>query len=334
MSDIGYDIYDYKSSQNSFDIEYQIDLFEFRQSWKLKKNKQKVSKSSYPISIKTLQSQQIFIKENCMGPKKKSKPQKKSPRKNNKSNRFECDKIFLRKTSSTKTKDQYGRNFPSFQRYFYNANRQSIRSSLKENSNIEVVNIRRASVDQSVQKEFMKTLAENSPHPPDLVYHGTKLENIESILRYGFLIPNQAHPSDKRAPIVSVVNGQSYGTGIYCSYTATFSLGYSHTTNTLLVCAAMPKRNEAGNAQNCHQNILVLPHVSQIIPLFLIDFQYLDQSGLNHPFWFNYNRTNGSKEEKEHMIIPRKYLQKILNCMNDRVRNNNRYQLRMFDLND
>jgi hypothetical protein len=337
MSDNVYDYYfDYKSSQDFFDIEYQIDLFEFRQSWKLKKNKQKVSKSSYPISVKTLQCQQIFIKENCMGHKKKSKAQHQSIHKNRKSYAFESDRIFQRKSSSDsskKLKDQYVRDFSSFDRYFYKTHRRSISSSLKDDPNIEIVNIRRASVNPSVQHEFMNRLGKNPSHFPDLVYHGTKLDNIESILRYGFLIPNQEHPSNNKAPIIQVENGEAYGTGIYCSYTATFSLSYSQTTNTLLVCAAMPTRDKVGNARNCHGNILVLPHVSQIIPLYLIDFRYLNQSGINRPFWFATQKKE-NEEDKTHIVIPRKYLQKILNCINDRLRYNNRYQLRMFDLHD
>jgi hypothetical protein len=179
----------------------------------------------------------------------------------------------------------------------------------------------------------MKRLNENNSYFPHLVYHGTKLNNIESILHYGFLIPNAAHPTNSEAPIISTQNGQSYGPGIYCSQTAVYSLSYLNTTNTLLVCAAIPKRSGDGKVQRSHGNILVLSHVSEIIPLFLIDFKYLNGSGINYPWFYRQNQFKKIEKEevKKPVTISKVYLRKVLKCINDQARKNNRYQVRIFD---
>jgi hypothetical protein len=77
-SDNSYDCFDYNSSQNYFEIDYQINLFEIRLCSKSRKqNKQKMKKSRYPISKKTLQSQSTSIRINCMSDKKPRKAKQK-----------------------------------------------------------------------------------------------------------------------------------------------------------------------------------------------------------------------------------------------------------------
>ncbi len=185
---------------------------------------------------------------------------------------------------------------------------------MKNQSHIEILNIRLAPIDKYVQNDFMKRFNENPSLYPDLVYHGIRLTNIKSILDYGFLIPNEQHPTNNKAPIITIQNGSSYGNGIYSSKTA---LSYSNTNNTLLVCAALPNRNEAGLVERSHGNILVLSHVSQIIPLFLIDFRYLNESRVNQS-WFNQRyslKMNVEEDPNKPLIISKKYLRKVLNSM-------------------
>ncbi len=55
-------------------------------------------------------------------------------------------------------------------------------------------------VNESVEKDFMKTFRKESSHSPQLVYHGTKSDNIGSILQYGFLIPAIPHATNTKAP--------------------------------------------------------------------------------------------------------------------------------------
>ncbi|CAF1145093.1 unnamed protein product [Rotaria sordida] len=281
-SDNEYDIFDYNSSQDPFEIDYQIDLFEFRRCLKSRKSKPKLKKSSCPISLKTLKSQRTLVKVNCMNDKITRKAEQKSfryDRYSQKSKIFECDEVF------------------------------------QENSTILSNSI---STNSSKQQIF---------------YHGTRLKNIESILQYGFLIPNRAHPSNSEAPIIVSEHGRAFGTGIYSSYSAAYSLLYINATNTFLACAAIPKRDKVGKIERFHGNILVLSHVSQIIPLFLMDFKYLNGLCRNYPC-FNeekQGKIDKNNDIKKPVIISRKYLRKVLNYMNDEVRKNNRYQVRSFE---
>ncbi|CAF3363820.1 unnamed protein product [Rotaria sp. Silwood2] len=97
-------------------------------------------------------------------------------------------------------------NFSNFRRQFYQTNRDSIKFSLKGHPHIKITNIRLAHVNESVQKDFMKTFKKESSHSPQLVYHGTKSDNIGSILQYGFLIPVIPHATNTKAPTIKVIN--------------------------------------------------------------------------------------------------------------------------------
>ena len=366
-SDNYYDGFDYKSSENYLEIEYQIDRFEILQCSKAKKrNKPKMRIPSYPISRKNLKSDHPLIKIYPIDKTKRSEveqrlfrynrypPKKPKPKQEkDETGIFECDKYLGRKSSCTRHKGSLRtvcpHNFTAFRHHFYAANHGHIKSSLQSN-NIEIVNIRLAPINKSVQNQFMARFNQNTSYKPHLVYHGTKLNNIESILEYGFLIPNERHPTNKKAPIITVQNGSSYGSGVYCSTTADFSLSYSNITNTLLVCAALPKRNEAGVIERSHGNILVLSHVSEIIPLFLLDFRYFNGSGPSH-VWFKARyptKVEIEENTSKPIVISRKYLRKVLNAMQDQIRrkrrsrgrrNNRRkvpreddYQVRVFEL--
>ncbi|CAF5170893.1 unnamed protein product [Rotaria sp. Silwood1] len=96
-SDNDYDIFDYKSSQDPFEIDYQIDLFEHRQCLKSRKSKQKLKKYSCPISLKALKSQRNLVKINCMNDKITRKAEQKPfryDRFSKKSKIFEFDEKF------------------------------------------------------------------------------------------------------------------------------------------------------------------------------------------------------------------------------------------------
>jgi hypothetical protein len=334
--------YNYNSSQESSNIDYQIDLFEFRQCVKSRKSKQKIKKSSCPISTKILKSHLTLVKDTCNNHKQTPKAEQKLFRYDHypsKPKFFECDEQFLEEQTSTPSNSrkilevEHLENFEKFRRHFYHINHESIKSSFKGYPHINITDIRLAEVNESVQNEFMNTLNKNSSFFPKLVYHGTRLDNIESILRYGLLIPNQPHSSNDEAPIIVPKHGRSFGTGIYSATTPAYSLAYVNDINTLLVCAAIPNRDKVGKIKRCHGNILVLSHVTRIIPLFLVDFKYLAKSGINHP-WFNEQKEVKMEEKKQvnkSVVISKKYLRKVLICINDEERKNNRYQVRAFD---
>lgn len=305
-SDIDNDIFNFNSSQDYLQIEYQIDLFEIHQNLKFNQQKErKMGKPPRSHRMKPLKPRSAVAKNNLAQDKKPVRPAGPSQ----KPKIFECDRQFQIKPKSdpldlSKTpQNGYLDNFSDFRRHFYRVNYEQITSSLKEFSHIEITDIRLARVHESAQNDFMKALNDNALYFPHLVYHGTRLQNIESILRYGFLIPNQAHPTNSEAPIITSVNGQAYGIGIYCSQTANVSLSYLYTTNTLLVCAAIPERNEKGEIQRSHGNVFVLSTVSKIIPLFLVDFKYLNGSGINHPC---FSVKNQPQSQHDVLLPPRR----------------------------
>ncbi|CAF1159187.1 unnamed protein product [Adineta ricciae] len=334
MPDIEYDGFEFYSSQDPFELEYVIEQFEFRRCWK---SKTKGRKSSFSISSKTARSQSISIKfhsVNCTKKPSGNKTRNQKSRIRN-SNRFGCDQQLQAKTKSNSTTltEESKQTFSIFRRRFYQKYRDAIKASLKNNSDIKITDIRLAHVNKSVQDDFMKTLAKQSSHHPQLVYHGTKSNNIEGILQYGFLIPEVPHPTNADAPIIQMINGAVHGTGVYCSYTADYSLYYSDDINTLLACAAIPHQHTNGRIHRRHGNILVLSNVSQIVPLFLVDFEFQNRSQMNYPY-FKQHQLDEHDERKRRTVCLRKYFQKILNYLNDQSRSQSRYQLRIVDFHE
>ena len=329
----------YNSSQGDLEIEYQIDLFEIRQYSKLKKPKMKIS--SYPFSMKSRRSAHPLIKIYGMNDRRTPAIEEQLFRYNRYSEKnkeeqsayFECDQQYRIQSDTPpdlSLKGETLENFGNFRQQFYHANHQRIKSSFNDQPGMEILNIRLAPIEKSVQDDFMKNLKENSSYFPHLVYHGTRLDSMKSILDYGFLIPNQTHPTNTKAPVISTQNGSAYGSGIYCSETANYSLSYLRNSNTLLACAAVPRRDDSGHVQRSHGNILVLSHVSEIIPIFLVDFRYLSGSNTNQS-WFErqYKRhIRVEKDPNKPLIISKKYLRKVLNCMKDDVQRIKRYRRR------
>lgn len=347
--DIDYDIFDYHSSQNDSDIDYQIDLFEIRQSFKCKKQgKQKSKKPPCSVSVKSLKSQSTLVKMKCMNDKPRPKAERKSFRYDHyptkRSKFFECDEKFHTKPTDTeqnlpskRLEDKQLQDFSNFRRHFYQVNHQRIKSSLEECANVEITDIRVASINETVQNDFMKRLNDEKSRFPELAYHGTKLNNIGSILRYGFLIPNKPHPTNTEAPILVPKNYLTCSTGIYCSRNAIYSLSYLQTTNTLLVCAALPRRVSMERLRYRYKNnvVVYLTDVTKVIPLFFMDFKYLDRSGINRPLFYEQSALTATENEKattkEPAVISKKYLRKILALMNDQERKGNQYQTRTFE---
>lgn len=330
-NDDGY--FDYNSSQNYYDIEYQVNLLEMQQSikrdryWKKKRNR-----SLNPISTRKLQTCALLLKINSHQCEEKSVDcQHVAPVAKD----FECDEKFLMKPINPKFRNLVSkerRKFSGFRRRFYEKHHKTIKESLKDRSELEIVNIRLAPITQTVQSQFMKRVHENRSCVSQLVYHGTQLKNMQGILRYGFLVPNQPHPTIKHAPIIQSLNGQAYGQGIYCSRRASYSTYYSGNTNTILVCAAVPNYNQNGKVQY-HGNILVLSHVSQIIPLFLMDFNYINRQNCNcrrcHPD--RQLPTDNSQIDIQSAFVGKGVLRKILKYINDSTRRHERYQIRLPD---
>ena len=77
-SDIDYDRFDYYSRQDYDQLEYQIDLFEYRYTCKTQKqSKRKMKKSSCSISTKSLKSNPGLLRVKCLPEEKTSKAEPK-----------------------------------------------------------------------------------------------------------------------------------------------------------------------------------------------------------------------------------------------------------------
>jgi len=342
------DGFEYNSSQDSSVINRQIYLFEMRQSMKRDKHwKRRRNEPLCSISTRLLQAHAVLLKYSSKRYEDQSKIEQKSfgaqSYLSEVKRNFDCDEEYKDDDEPVEDRprkrskpigNKYLIGFSQFRKQFYKNHRENIKQSLSQcKSGSSVCNVRLAPIHESAQIDFMRRLEDNRNLEPQLVYHGTRHINIESILRFGFLVPNETHPTNSQAPVIRSVNGQAYGRGIYCSRTAVYSLGYAYTTNSILVCAALPDLDSTGKI-NYFGNILVLPEVSQIIPLFLMDCKLKQKNEqLSHSFWYPSGQRlqfDSSPKEKKPIYIAKQILRVVLKHINNRMRKYQRYQIRQF----
>ncbi|CAF1175519.1 unnamed protein product [Didymodactylos carnosus] len=108
---------------------------------------------------------------------------------------------------------QHLSSFSTFRRHFYTSKCESIKSSLNYNDSVKISDIRLAPVNAFVQVQFMKKLNKHSFGRLVLVYHGTHMNKLESILKYGFLIPGKRHPTNSDAPRIRVIHKRQLDLG-------------------------------------------------------------------------------------------------------------------------
>jgi hypothetical protein len=117
---------------------------------------------------------------------------------------------------------------------------------------------------------------------PMVVFHGTRAENVGSIVTSGLVVPD----GNK----VSVASGSRYGLGIYTSPDINFSLHYTRGTGRLLVCAVLPGHkficndNNVDYAGGCTKGYdshfsedrteLVLFKACQVLPCYVLHYKY------------------------------------------------------------
>ena len=330
--------FDYRSSQDSSHLDDLVDRFEYLRSVKMaKRDRGKAKKSTtWSFSVKTVKSNKSVLQQSCLNEEIQTRQRQSVRPRRIADGKWECDAEFLngkvKCDSSNSLKGKSFESFADFRRDFYRAKHGLIKCSFEGQSGLQLTNIRLAPIDESVQNEFMTQLNQDSSHPPQLVYHGTQLSNIESILRYGLLVPHRRHPTNPAAPVITVVHGQTYGIGIYSSLTASYSVSYLSSTNTLLACAAVPHRNKEGKFSNMHGNILVLTKESHIIPMFLVDFKRSNLSQKNFPLYRPPTEVPESAVIEASIKSPRKYFRKILDSLHDNNKQKNRYQVRTFEV--
>ena len=86
---------------------------------------------------------------------------------------------------------------------------------------------------------LMKRRSEGAEPKPNIAYHGTSQNNINSILDRGLLVPGVG----KGADVKHATDSGWWGKGIYLSPDANLSIGYCRDSNKLLICAVLMGRS-------------------------------------------------------------------------------------------
>ncbi|KAG2374980.1 hypothetical protein C9374_010354 [Naegleria lovaniensis] len=102
-----------------------------------------------------------------------------------------------------------------------------------------------------------------------LCFHGTHSSNIPSIIEKGLLVPGKNNH-------LQVVNGSSWGVGIYLSVMdPSISVSYCVGGNQLFACAVL--LTDTVNTKN-HGSFLVIMEEAYVLPCFLVTFERVDRS--------------------------------------------------------
>lgn len=104
---------------------------------------------------------------------------------------------------------------------------------------------------------------------PVLAFHGTRAHNVDSIIDKGLIIPGWFNGIKK-------ANGSVYGTGIYCSPSASYAASYA-SGGRLFVLAVLQGKTTTGSVKLFHDSriaisdqIWVIFRPSQVLPLYVI----------------------------------------------------------------
>lgn len=124
----------------------------------------------------------------------------------------------------------------------------------------------------------------------EVVFHGTRAENVPSIVLNGLQVPGQEQSMVSDNLNVKVASGSRYGLGIYTSPNINFSLHYTRGSGRLLVLAVLPGRKFICNDKNVqyggkctpgydsHQSEdnteLVLFKAAAVLPCYVIHYKY------------------------------------------------------------
>ncbi|CAF0991396.1 unnamed protein product [Adineta ricciae] len=323
--------FDYMSSQDNYVIDEQIDLFEAHYYAKCRKTKQKIKKTPCPITKKTLKCQLTVLKRSCTNEKQTPKAQQKTFRYDHyphKPKPFDCDEQFL--DTSPSIDDENQQNFSSFRRHFYEMNHTLIKSSFGKYSNVQIMNIRPVSTNESIVQEFMEELPK-TPLFPHLVYHELKLSNPKITFRYGFSVSNRNTSARflSRTHRYSTQNrqhGAIHLSGLLCC----------NSNSSILACAAIYKRNRYLSVTDSSGHMYGYNNILRMIPLFIVDLRYFHRSKADGS-WFrvpDVPPVNVKKKNEIPEIIPKKYLRKVLDLINDHERRYNQYQIRHYPYKD
>lgn len=145
-----------------------------------------------------------------------------------------------------------------FCREFIEENRDSIAKCT-----VPIVGARPAPLSSQIAKTFLKMVSTASL---ELVFHGTTFENIAPICTGGFAMPGRRG--------VRVVNGSSYGVGIYSSTDAATSSCFTRGHNEIMLCAL----KKSSVVERPTDTIRVAKREGLLLPLFLVQFDLSSKS--------------------------------------------------------
>eukprot|EP01060_Flectonema_neradi_P038161 TRINITY_DN7933_c3_g2_i1.p1 TRINITY_DN7933_c3_g2~~TRINITY_DN7933_c3_g2_i1.p1 ORF type:complete len:448 (+),score=65.83 TRINITY_DN7933_c3_g2_i1:53-1396(+) len=115
-------------------------------------------------------------------------------------------------------------------------------------------------------------LTETPDSVPVMVFHGTALTNIESIVTGGLRIPNQGENP------VKVANGSVHGIGIYTSINPSVCISYSRNSGYIIVCAGLTSGHFASYVKT-PGDFVVFFDERLLLPCFLVAFERTVVSG-------------------------------------------------------
>ena len=120
----------------------------------------------------------------------------------------------------------------------------------------------------SLAKNYKR--ARNFSNTLEIVYHGTAVNNLPSIVTKGLLMPGTEG--------VRVVNGSAFGVGIYVGTSPVVSLSYSNSSK-LLVCALIPGLKSTVMSGTKYQiydggTFYVVKNASQLLPCYVVNLIY------------------------------------------------------------
>jgi hypothetical protein len=127
---------------------------------------------------------------------------------------------------------------------------------------VPIVGARPAPLSSQIAKTVLKVPTASL----ELVFHGTAFENIVPICTGGFAMPGRRG--------VRVVNGSSYGVGIYSSTDAATSSYYTRGHNEIMLCAL----TKSSVVERPTDTIRVAKHEGLLLPLFLVRFDLSSKS--------------------------------------------------------
>jgi len=119
-------------------------------------------------------------------------------------------------------------------------------------------------IGDEARSVFFARVTENHIRPVHLMLHGTHPRNVKSILKHGFIIPDDSNDVPMR-------NGATYGPGVYFANINApgLSLQFCHGSLSLLVCAVLQDVSVSafGDCQ-------VVSDASFCVPLFIAKGQH------------------------------------------------------------